>query len=152
MFKKAIQNYREIHKTNWSPSTLPIINRIRSLSEIARDGTNLSSSIHVLDLAPVTGAVLPHVDSLEYVRVSTEDRCNPTQVGKVVCGLSLLSASIMRLERASTRCGVHFRMLTLPRSVVEVLIPRRSLYIMRYISIIASANVPVSRGLSLNIT
>ena len=74
---------------------------------LKEDGICLAPTAHILDLADCTGTVLPHVDSREYV-------------GRCVIGLSLLTPSIMRLQSC-----------THPSQKVSILLPQRSLYLMR---------------------
>lgn len=102
----AIRFYRELHKSKWTPTSSAILARVRQLPCFSEEQVQLSSVAHVLDLEAVRGEVLPHVDSLDYV-------------GKTVSGISLLSPSIMRLQHVQSSL------------VVDVLLPTRSLYIMR---------------------
>eukprot|EP00048_Salpingoeca_helianthica_P001517 m.49808 g.49808 ORF g.49808 m.49808 type:complete len:293 (-) comp11518_c0_seq2:33-911(-) len=102
----AITHYREIHRSKWSAQNAYLRERVQELPVLQANKITLSTAVHVLDLAENKGAVLPHVDSVDYV-------------GQVVCGLSLLTPSIMQFKHVKT--GAYFR----------VLLPERSLYIMR---------------------
>lgn len=123
---RAIQFYREIHRTKWSEKNAYLRERVQRISQLQQDGIVLSSAVHVLDLMADKGAVLPHVDSIDYVRIqetlrtylsciflflsicfgalqSLNCRTLTAQVGKTVCGLSLLSPSVMCLQHTSTK-------------------------------------------------
>ncbi len=66
-------------------------------------------AVHVIDLAE-DGFIKPHVDSIKFS-------------GKVVVGLSLLSPSIMRFQEEKPENEAK-------PSIVEALLPRRSVYMM----------------------
>lgn len=100
----AIHGYRETERLKWNEKNTTIINRVRSLAF-----PNVSKTltlVHVLDLAE-DGYIKPHIDSVRFC-------------GDIIAGLSLLSNSVMRL--------VHNKQ---KEKVVDVLLKRRSLYIMR---------------------
>lgn len=124
----AIHGYREMEKRNWLPERQMIINRI---VHRAFDG-GASPLVHILDLAP-DGIIKPHVDSSRYC-------------GNVIAGLSLLSNCIMRLIRVDETVYYQRKENTdastptppsTPKStpkydyLVDVLLKRRSLYIMK---------------------
>jgi len=98
---RAISNYREIEKRNWSETSQRVIDRVR----LEFKGEPLLEQTHVLDVAK-DGHIMPHVDSVKFV-------------GCALAGLSLLSDAIMRFRHVSR--DEHF----------DVLLPRRSLYVMR---------------------
>ena len=60
---------------------------------------------HVLDIDS-NGKILPHVDNVKFV-------------GRALAGLSLLSDAVMRFEKCESQ-----------NEVIDVFLPRRSLYIM----------------------
>ncbi|KXJ10411.1 alpha-ketoglutarate-dependent dioxygenase alkB homolog 7, mitochondrial [Exaiptasia diaphana] len=100
----AIHGYRETEKTRWTTDSLRIFKRIKDTSFTAK--TKLLPSVHVLDLAK-NGYIKPHIDSIKF--------CGP-----IIAGLSLLSPSVMRFIHEE-----HNSVL------VDALLPRFSLYIMR---------------------
>ena len=81
---RAIRDYREIERSEWSPEAEIIINRIRS--QAFRPDDQLLSQTHVLDIAK-TGYIMPHVDSVKFV-------------GRALAGLSLISDSVIRFRKA----------------------------------------------------
>eukprot|EP00052_Salpingoeca_macrocollata_P011784 m.91065 g.91065 ORF g.91065 m.91065 type:complete len:225 (-) comp18199_c0_seq1:31-705(-) len=94
----AITNYREMHRTRWSPSNTVTLQRLRDLPLLKP--FQLSPTAHVLDV-DAEGEILPHVDSTQYV-------------GRVVVGLSLMSSSVMQFQRQD---GATVRVLLHPRSL-----------------------------------
>ena len=100
---RAIHNYREIERRSWSPESLEIINRIRETVFHPED--ELMPATHVLDIDS-NGEILPHVDNVKFV-------------GRALAGLSLLSDAVMRFEKCESQ-----------NEVIDVFLPRRSLYIM----------------------
>lgn len=69
--------------------------------------SNILSHIHILDLHK-DGYIKPHVDSVRFC-------------GNIIAGLSLLSDSIMRFKHETDQT----------KPVVNVLLKRRSLYILK---------------------
>uniref|UniRef100_T1J1L3 Fe2OG dioxygenase domain-containing protein n=1 Tax=Strigamia maritima TaxID=126957 RepID=T1J1L3_STRMM len=100
----AIHGYRETEKTNWNEENKNIIRRIKKLA-FPEDTTTLQH-IHVLDITK-DGYIKPHIDSVRFC-------------GNIITGISLLSTSVMRL--------IHEKN---PEFKVDVLLPQRSLYIMK---------------------
>ncbi|KRX76525.1 Elongation factor Tu GTP-binding domain-containing protein 1 [Trichinella sp. T6] len=100
----AIVNYREIEKSTWENENAKIIEKIRRTAFTA--DANHQERVHVLDLEK-TGWIKPHVDSIRYC-------------GDVVAGLCLLSDAVMR-----------FRNVKNSNQIVDLLVERRGLYIMR---------------------
>ncbi|KRY56574.1 Elongation factor Tu GTP-binding domain-containing protein 1 [Trichinella britovi] len=100
----AIVNYREIEKSTWENENAKIIEKIRRTAFTA--DADHQERVHVLDLEK-TGWIKPHVDSIRYC-------------GDVVAGLCLLSDAVMR-----------FRNVKNSNQIVDLLVERRGLYIMR---------------------
>ncbi|KRZ22504.1 Elongation factor Tu GTP-binding domain-containing protein 1 [Trichinella pseudospiralis] len=100
----AIVNYREIEKSTWEDENAKIIEKIRRTAFTA--DADHQDRVHVLDLEK-TGWIKPHVDSIRYC-------------GDVVAGLCLLSDAVMR-----------FRSVENNNQIVDLLVERRGLYIMR---------------------
>jgi len=100
----AIHGYRETEKHVWNDDNKKILDRIKNLA-FPPDAVPLQH-IHVLDIAK-EGYIKPHVDSVRFC-------------GNVITGLSLLSTAVMRL--------VHEKE---PHLRADVLLPQKSLYIMR---------------------
>ncbi|XP_032787401.2 alpha-ketoglutarate-dependent dioxygenase alkB homolog 7, mitochondrial [Daphnia magna] len=98
----AIHGYRETEKPTWNEVNNNVINRLRSFAF----STTTMQHVHVLDLAE-NGHIKPHLDSIKFC-------------GNTISGISLLSPSIMRL--------IHIQR---PEIFAKVLLPRRSLYIMK---------------------
>ncbi|KAK7167837.1 hypothetical protein R3I94_002034 [Phoxinus phoxinus] len=100
----AIHGYRETERLQWGVMCESILRRVRVAA--FPEGSPLLGPIHVLDLDK-EGYIKPHIDSVKFC-------------GSTIAGLSLLSDSIMRLvpENNST-------------DWVELLLSRRSLYILR---------------------
>lgn len=103
----AIQGFRETERKFFNKTNTPIIERIKQLSfpSEGKDGKILPYT-HVLDLAK-DGVIKPHVDSSRFC-------------GSTVAVLSLLSDSVGRLCLEKDK-----------DQIVDVFIPRRSLYIMK---------------------
>ncbi|XP_069914861.1 alpha-ketoglutarate-dependent dioxygenase alkB homolog 7, mitochondrial [Oryctolagus cuniculus] len=100
----AIHGFRETEKARWSEASRAILQRVQAVA--FGPGQTLLPSVHVLDLEP-RGYVKPHVDSVKFC-------------GATIAGLSLLSASVMRL--------VHTQE---PGQWLELLLEPGSLYILR---------------------
>ncbi|XP_040846877.1 alpha-ketoglutarate-dependent dioxygenase alkB homolog 7, mitochondrial [Ochotona curzoniae] len=100
----AIHGFRETEKSRWSQASRAILQRVQVAA--FRPGQALLSSVHVLDL-DARGYIKPHVDSVKFC-------------GDTIAGLSLLSASVMRL--------VHTQE---PGHWLELLLEPGSLYILR---------------------
>ncbi|XP_050087073.1 alpha-ketoglutarate-dependent dioxygenase alkB homolog 7, mitochondrial [Anopheles aquasalis] len=115
----AIHGYRETERKHWQPTNRTIIDRIVA---IAFNGVAMPY-VHVLDLAD-TGVIKPHVDSVRYC-------------GNIIAGVSLLSDSVMRLVRTNDeeQTNDEYRQIFAKQRHMkywaDVLLPRRSLYIMR---------------------
>lgn len=134
----AITNFRELEKKSWRPVNKPVIDRLKKLTVQSLvtpppTGTTVEQLVlplvHVLDLGE-TGEIKPHVDSVRFC-------------GDCVTVLSLLDHSILRLAVASPSeiVGVpsdrdDLQTMDLPPvgSWVDLLIPRRSVYVMRGVS------------------
>ncbi|XP_013876347.1 alpha-ketoglutarate-dependent dioxygenase alkB homolog 7, mitochondrial [Austrofundulus limnaeus] len=100
----AIHGYRETERLRWGPTCEEILNRVRSVAFL--DSSPLLGPVHVLDLDK-TGYIKPHIDSVKFC-------------GSTIAGLSLLSDSVMHLVKEDA-----------PHEWVDLLLSRRSLYIMR---------------------
>lgn len=100
---QVIKSFKEIEVSRWNASNQLIINRIKN--ETFKNNEILLGPVHVIDLAE-DGFIMPHVDSLKYC-------------GSKIAGLSLLSDSIMRFTQCEN-----------PNAIVDVLLKRKSLYIM----------------------
>ncbi|XP_016990994.1 alpha-ketoglutarate-dependent dioxygenase alkB homolog 7, mitochondrial [Drosophila rhopaloa] len=103
----AIHGYREVERKKWTPHSRAVLDRV------SREacGGHVLPFVHVLDLAEV-GMVKPHVDSTRFC-------------GHTIAGISLLSDCVMRLKRATKDTVGHS---------ADVLLPRRSLYIMSHLA------------------
>ncbi|KAK7099817.1 alpha-ketoglutarate-dependent dioxygenase alkB homolog 7, mitochondrial-like isoform X2 [Littorina saxatilis] len=101
----AIHGYRETEKLKWNKENQKILQRVRELA--FPPGVPQISYVHVLDISK-EGYIKPHVDAVRFC-------------GNTIAGLSLLSSCVMRLalEKDSSCYG-------------DVLLNRRSLYIMRH--------------------
>ncbi|PSN55804.1 Alpha-ketoglutarate-dependent dioxygenase alkB 7 [Blattella germanica] len=99
----AIHGYRETERLHWNPKNTTVLQRVRDLA--FPPGKPQLSLVHVLDLDE-KGLIKPHIDSVRFC-------------GNTIAGLSLLSDSVMRL--------VHDKKKD---QVVDILLKRRSLYIM----------------------
>ncbi|XP_061567100.1 alpha-ketoglutarate-dependent dioxygenase alkB homolog 7, mitochondrial [Cololabis saira] len=100
----AIHGYRETERVRWGAACEEILNRVRT--EAFADGRSVLGPVHVLDLDK-TGYIKPHIDSVKFC-------------GSTIAGLSLLSDCIMRLVKEDA-----------PNEWLDLLLPRRSLYILR---------------------
>ncbi|XP_077185947.1 alpha-ketoglutarate-dependent dioxygenase alkB homolog 7, mitochondrial [Paroedura picta] len=101
---QAIHRYRETEKSHWSPESEAILQRVRDVAFPPH--VPQLAQVHVLDLDK-TGYIKPHIDSVKFC-------------GCTIAGLSLLSSSVMRLV-----CEKN------PQERVDLLLERRSLYILR---------------------
>ncbi|XP_054271789.1 alpha-ketoglutarate-dependent dioxygenase alkB homolog 7, mitochondrial [Macrosteles quadrilineatus] len=100
----AIHGYRETERLKWNEENTKIIDRVRNFA--FPPGSAQLHYVHILDLAE-NGYIKPHIDAVRFC-------------GNTIAGLSLLTDSVMRL--------VHDKDKT---KVVDVLLKRRSLYVMR---------------------
>lgn len=100
----AIHGYRETERSRWGKASSVIVSRMRQYA--FPENENQIAQIHILDLAK-TGVIKPHVDSIRYC-------------GNIICGLCLLSDAVMRLVQVDNK-----------DQVIDIMLPRRSLYIMR---------------------
>ncbi|XP_074835877.1 alpha-ketoglutarate-dependent dioxygenase alkB homolog 7, mitochondrial isoform X1 [Carettochelys insculpta] len=100
----AIHGFRETEISHWSEESQKILQRVRDTA--FPPGVPQLSLVHVLDLDK-SGYIKPHIDSVKFC-------------GCTIAGLSLLSASVMRLVSEQN-----------PGDWMELLLPRRSLYILR---------------------
>ncbi|XP_076838443.1 alpha-ketoglutarate-dependent dioxygenase alkB homolog 7, mitochondrial [Brachyhypopomus gauderio] len=100
----AIHGYRETERLQWGSVCAGILARVRTTA--FPEGSPLLGPVHVLDLDK-TGYIKPHVDSVKFC-------------GSTIAGLCLLSDSVMRLVREENTADC-----------VDLLLSRRSLYIMR---------------------
>lgn len=137
---QAIHGYRETERLQWGVTCESILRRVRAVA--FPEGSPLLGPIHVLDLDK-EGYIKPHIDSVKVclsvictiLMFSTHNTVICTLLmfsvsavlscqfcGSTIAGLSLLSDSVMRLvpENKST-------------DWVDLLLSRRSLYILRYI-------------------
>ncbi|XP_063704368.1 alpha-ketoglutarate-dependent dioxygenase alkB homolog 7, mitochondrial [Culicoides brevitarsis] len=120
----AIQGFRETERQKWYPDNKKILNRVL---ETAFPQESVLPHVHVLDLAE-DGHIKPHVDSVRYC-------------GTTISGISLLSDAVMRLVRIDEKeykDNAEYRNQPSPLGekgfYVDVLLKRRSLYIMSYTS------------------
>ncbi|KAJ7989675.1 hypothetical protein DPEC_G00307000 [Dallia pectoralis] len=100
----AIHGYRETERTHWEAECEEVLRRLRAVS--FPEGSHLLGPVHVLDLDKA-GYIKPHIDSVKFC-------------GSTIAGLNLLSDSVMRLVREDD-----------PADWLNLLLPRRSLYIIR---------------------
>ncbi|MBN3323922.1 ALKB7 dioxygenase, partial [Atractosteus spatula] len=100
----AIHGYRETERVQWTEGSWAVFRRVRQAAFPA--GEPLLGPVHVLDLDR-TGFIKPHIDSVKFC-------------GSTIAGLSLLSDSVMRLVSEQDMADW-----------VDLLLPRRSLYILR---------------------
>ncbi|KAH9404003.1 Alpha-ketoglutarate-dependent dioxygenase alkB 7, mitochondrial [Tyrophagus putrescentiae] len=100
----AIHNYRETEHLRWKPDNQKIIERVRQTA-FASNAKHIKY-VHILDIAK-DGFIKPHVDSVRFC-------------GDTISGISLLSDSVMRLALEQDKAVF-----------VDILLNRRSLYIMR---------------------
>ncbi|KAL7734539.1 hypothetical protein ACLKA6_010854 [Drosophila palustris] len=134
----AIHGFRETERKKWYPTNRDVLERVR---QVAFDGV-IMPYVHVLDLA-ADGVIKPHVDSTRYC-------------GNTISGISLLSDSVMRLVRTDAEKYQQGSTNTVskeanvnaeaddasyrhqPKTKLEnnfyadLLLPRRSLYIMSH--------------------
>ncbi|XP_026313471.1 alpha-ketoglutarate-dependent dioxygenase alkB homolog 7, mitochondrial [Hyposmocoma kahamanoa] len=103
----AIHGFRETERSAWWPQNEAVLARVRAraLPPGGAGGAPLPYA-HVLDLAPA-GRIKPHVDAVRFC-------------GEVIAGLCLSSAAVMRLRHERDA-----------RLVLDALLPRRCLYVMR---------------------
>ncbi|XP_028906373.1 alpha-ketoglutarate-dependent dioxygenase alkB homolog 7, mitochondrial isoform X3 [Ornithorhynchus anatinus] len=111
----AIHGFRETEKSRWSEPSRAILQRVRAAA-FDPDQPQLPL-VHVLDLDQ-SGYIKPHVDSIKFC-------------GSTIAGLSLLSTSVMRLVDSHD-----------PQQWLELLLERRSLYILRRIFALAQSHLP----------
>ncbi|KAF5881809.1 alpha-ketoglutarate-dependent dioxygenase alkB 7, mitochondrial [Clarias magur] len=100
----AIHGFRETERLQWGGVCAAVVERIRA--QAFPQGCPLLGPVHVLDLDK-TGFIKAHVDSVKFC-------------GSTIAGVSLLSDSIMRLVHEQN-----------PAERVDLLLQRRSLYILR---------------------
>lgn len=100
----AIHGFRETETVNWNSNNSSTLQRLRT--KVFADVDQLPHT-HILDLAE-DGYIKPHVDSTRYC-------------GDTIAGISLLSDCVMRLVHTANHSYV-----------VDILIPRRSLYVMSH--------------------
>uniref|UniRef100_A0A182K104 Uncharacterized protein n=1 Tax=Anopheles christyi TaxID=43041 RepID=A0A182K104_9DIPT len=116
----AIHGYRETERKHWYPANRAILDRVLAA---AFDGIAMPY-VHVLDLAE-EGVIKPHVDSVRYC-------------GNTIAGISLLSDSVMRLVRTNDeeQTNAEYRQIFSEerhnKYWADILLPRRSLYVMRH--------------------
>lgn len=121
----AIHGYRETERKGWYPHNRLVLDRLGKFSF----DTAVMPYVHVLDLAK-DGIIKPHVDSSRYC-------------GNIIAGLSLLTDCIMRLRRVdetkyyqgNNSDQIHVKPDAEATKefdyYVDILLKRRSLYIMR---------------------
>lgn len=127
----AIHGYREMEKIDWLPENEDVFQRLRNK---AFHGETLPH-VHILDLAG-DGIIKPHVDSSRFC-------------GSTISGISLLTDCIMRLKRTNEEKYKQGKLDDQPNQTlqntttnhqcqpaeyeyfVDVLLKRRSLYIMK---------------------
>ncbi|XP_045593421.2 alpha-ketoglutarate-dependent dioxygenase alkB homolog 7, mitochondrial [Procambarus clarkii] len=100
----AIHGFRETERSRWGKAATIVVSRMRQYAFPAED--QQLPQIHVLDLAKA-GVIKPHVDSVRFC-------------GNIICGLCLLSDAVMRLVHVDNK-----------DQVVDILLRRRSLYVMK---------------------
>ncbi|KFB40228.1 AGAP000760-PA-like protein [Anopheles sinensis] len=116
----AIHGYRETERKHWFPANRAILDRVVA---DAFAGSAMPY-VHVLDLAE-EGVIKPHVDSVRYC-------------GNTIAGISLLSDSVMRLVRTNDeeQTNEEYRQIFSKdrdkKFWADVLLPRRSLYVMKH--------------------
>jgi len=101
---EAIVGFRECEKKHWSPSSQSVVQRLREKS--FEPGVKQLPYVHVLDLAE-DGYIKPHIDSVRFC-------------GDTVAILSLLSDCVLKLVHDQDKS-----------KIVNCLVPRRSLYILK---------------------
>ncbi|CAM9201698.1 unnamed protein product, partial [Chrysoparadoxa australica] len=109
----VIQNYKETerHDWAWSPDNAAAIKAIRESCVFPPD-LHAWKPVHVIDLS-AEGFISPHVDSVKFS-------------GRIVAGLSLLSTSVMQLQREGSEEDPD------PSSIIRMLLPPRSLYLLQH--------------------
>lgn len=100
----AIKSYKETEKSEWNEHNSKVLERIRNIAFFTE--ASLIKPVHILDLAK-EGYIKPHIDSVRFC-------------GDTIAGLSLLSSSVMRLSMENNKAVF-----------VDILLPQRSLYIMK---------------------
>ncbi|XP_020805896.1 alpha-ketoglutarate-dependent dioxygenase alkB homolog 7, mitochondrial isoform X2 [Drosophila serrata] len=106
----AIHGYRESERRDWTVANRSVLDRV---SKTAFNG-QVMPHVHILDLTE-EGVIKPHVDSF---------------CGHTIAGLSLLSDCVMRLAKVSSKDVAK----DTEHRVADVLLPRRSLYIMSHVA------------------
>ncbi|XP_069696453.1 alpha-ketoglutarate-dependent dioxygenase alkB homolog 7, mitochondrial-like [Periplaneta americana] len=101
---EAIHGYRETERLHWNTQNTLTLQRVRDMA--FAPGKPQSRLVHVLDLA-AKGLIKPHIDNVRFC-------------GNTIAGLSLLSDSVMRMAHEKHK-----------ERVVDILLKRRSLYIMK---------------------
>ena len=99
----AIVLYRELEKNEWNRENTLIMDRFQR--HVFDHPSSCLSATHVLDLHE-NGYIKPHIDSIQFC-------------GELVCGISLLSDAVMRLQLDND-------------NYVNVHLPRLSLYILSH--------------------
>mmetsp|Transcript_495 Transcript_495/g.1417 ORF Transcript_495/g.1417 Transcript_495/m.1417 type:complete len:227 (+) Transcript_495:114-794(+) len=104
-FDGVIRHYRELQRPlrSWSSASRSLFERVASLAALPSGAELLP--VHVLDLE-AHGEISRHVDHVEYS-------------GESIVGLSLLSHAVMLLQHEAETAAF------------ELLLPRRSLYVLR---------------------
>ncbi|XP_005177792.1 alpha-ketoglutarate-dependent dioxygenase alkB homolog 7, mitochondrial [Musca domestica] len=118
----AIHGFRETERKHWYPHNRQVLERVR----VKGFQEEIMPYVHILDLA-AEGVIKPHIDSTRYC-------------GHTIAGISLLSDSVMRLVYAinKTESGASEDYRSQPKAILEnnyyvdILLPRRSLYIMSH--------------------
>ncbi|XP_039626425.1 alpha-ketoglutarate-dependent dioxygenase alkB homolog 7, mitochondrial [Polypterus senegalus] len=100
----AIHGYRETERSQWNEKNSRVLQRVRDVA--FPPGVKQLHLVHVLDLHR-KGYIKAHVDSVKFC-------------GSTIAGICLLSSSVMRLISKK-----------IPTDVVDLLLPRRCLYILR---------------------
>ncbi|XP_028679324.2 alpha-ketoglutarate-dependent dioxygenase alkB homolog 7, mitochondrial [Erpetoichthys calabaricus] len=100
----AIHGYRETERSQWNEKNSRVLQRVRDVAFPL--GAKQLHLVHVLDLHR-KGYIKAHVDSVKFC-------------GSTIAGICLLSSSVMRLISEKN-----------PTDVVDLLLPRRCLYILR---------------------
>ncbi|XP_048102732.1 alpha-ketoglutarate-dependent dioxygenase alkB homolog 7, mitochondrial isoform X2 [Alosa alosa] len=101
---QAIHGFRETERVQWGAACEAVIRRLRA--HAFPQDSQLLGPVHVLDLDKA-GFIKPHIDSVKFC-------------GTTIAGISLLSASVMRLVREEVKTDW-----------VDLLLPQRSLYVLR---------------------
>ncbi len=108
----VIEKYREVEKRQWQDAgNAAVADKIRTLilETLGKRATLPFLPVHLIDLAE-DGFIKPHVDSIKFS-------------GDIVSGLSLLSPAIMQLKGDAEQ-GMD------PSSIIRLLLPPRSLYVL----------------------